>query len=112
MVALLITGALYSTFCAFLVFPHLGVPTLFSRTAIALCGAEFLSAIGWSATHQHCGGMTSGDAVFTNPCPAITTVFAIAVATLTGIFFMASVAYGLLAARRWSAQSHSDPGHG
>jgi hypothetical protein len=93
MVALAIAGTVYSTFCAFLVFPHLGAPRLFTRAAIALCGAELLAAVGWSATHQHCGGMTAGDAVFNQPCPPITTVFAITIALLTGGFFVASAAY-------------------
>jgi hypothetical protein len=107
MIALAITGTVYSTFCAFLVFPHLGAPKLLSRAAISLCGAQLVAAVGWSVTHQHCGGMTSGDAVFNKPCPTITAVFAGAIPILTGVFFVASVAYGLLAVRRWSAQSRS-----
>jgi hypothetical protein len=99
MMAVAITGTVYSTFCAFLLFPHLGAPKLFSRAAIALCGAELVAAAGWTQTHQDCGGMTAGDAVFNQPCPPITSVFAGAVAVLTGAFFAASVAYGLRAAR-------------
>jgi hypothetical protein len=98
-----ITGALYLTFCAFLLFPHLGAPRLFSGAAIGLCGLNVVAAIAWSATHQECGGRWEGDAVFNEPCPAITGVFAGAVAVLTAGFFVASAVYGVRAVRRANA---------
>jgi hypothetical protein len=112
MAEIAITGTLYSTFCAFLVFPHLGAPKLLSRTAFALCAAQFVAAVGWSVSHQHCGGMTSGDAVFHQPCPTITAVLASAVAVLAGLFFVASVGYAVVRVRGWSSEPGSRAGDG
>jgi len=98
-----ITGALYATFCAFLLFPHLGAPGWFSGAAIGLCGLNLVAAIAWTATHRECGGRWEGDAVFNRPCPAITGVFADAVTVITAGFFVASAVYGLRAARRANA---------
>jgi hypothetical protein len=107
MMVIAIAGAVYSTFCAFLLFPHLGAPRLWSRVALALCALELAAAVAWSATHQECGGMIAGDAVFNQPCPAITGMLAGAVTVLTAGFFVVSVAYGLRGSRSPAGPSGS-----
>src|SRR4051794_41332175 len=74
MVELVIAGTIYTTFCAYLLFPHLGAPRIFSNVAIALCASEFVSAIAWGMSRQHCGGVALGGAVHSDPWPPIAGV--------------------------------------
>jgi hypothetical protein len=103
---ILVVGTLYSTFCAFLLFPHLGAPQRLVRGAIALCALQFVCAIGWNVSRQNCGGMRSGDAVFTQPCSPMTTVLAYVSAVLAAGFFIASAAHAARALRRWRHTAH------
>ena len=89
MIEIAITGALYTTFCAFLLFPHLGAPRRFSAAALGLCG------LNDRVERDPSGVRWGGDAVFNQPCPASTGIFAGAVAVLTAGFFVASAVYGV-----------------
>ncbi|MDA0184516.1 hypothetical protein OJ997_29710 [Solirubrobacter phytolaccae] len=100
---ILVAGTLYSTFAAFLLAPHLGAPKWLSRLAIAVCALQLVCAIGWNESRQQCGGMRSGDAVYAEPCSAITGVLAYGSALLAAGVFVASLIYATGAVRRWHA---------
>jgi hypothetical protein len=47
-VELAAAATIWGMFACFLIFPHLGLPSVFHRTAMALLGAELLALMVWS----------------------------------------------------------------
>jgi hypothetical protein len=81
---------LYLSFGAFLFFPTMSAPPVFSRLAIGLCASEFVATIifiiGGSSSEL---ARTAGSAA------------TLQIPVLTGTMFVIAVAYGLHVARRW-----------
>jgi hypothetical protein len=86
---------LYLTFCAFLILPHLGAPSIFCRMLIGLCASEFVAATGWAMTHETC----------VPECPALAGTFESAallqIPVLAGCVFVIAGAYAVFTVRRW-----------
>jgi hypothetical protein len=81
---------LYLSFGAFLFFPTVAAPAVFSRLAIGLCASEFVATIVWII------GGSSSDLARTAGSAAT-----LQIPVLTGAMFVVAVAYGLHVARRW-----------
>jgi hypothetical protein len=94
-VGLTIALTLLLSYGAFLFFPTVNAPPVFSRVAIALCAAEFLAVLVWRA------GM---DCIVPG-CMALSraarTAASIDIPALTALMFVLAAAYGLRAARSW-----------
>jgi hypothetical protein len=94
-VELAVALTLWVSFGAFLFFPTVHAPPIFARTAIALCAAELLACLLWTAGRScivpGCRPMAA----------AARTAASVDVPTLTGLMLVASAAYGLRVARNW-----------
>jgi hypothetical protein len=92
---LTIAITLWVSFGAFLFFPTVRAPRLFSRTAIALCAAEFLACVLW----------TAGRTCIAPGCPAMGatahTAARIDIPFLTALMLLSAALYGLRVARNW-----------
>ena len=86
---------LWISFGAFLFFPTVKAPSLFARTAIALCAAELLACLLWTAgkTCVVPGCSTMG--------AAARTAASVDIPALTALMLVLSAAYGLRAAKTW-----------
>ena len=88
-------ATIWGMFACFLVFPHLGLPAVFHRTAIALLVAELLALMVWSY---------GGEA---GPGPdAARSAAAIDIPLLSLALVVLSVVYGVIYCR------HEDSRHG
>ena len=98
--AVVIAVTVYLTFCAFLLAPHFAAPPIFGRMAIGLCASEFIAAVGWGMTHEHCG-----DTFVQTDCSGLADTFesaaVIQIPVLAGATLVLATAYGLFMARRW-----------
>jgi hypothetical protein len=87
---------LYLSFCAFLIFPKVEAPPIFSKMAITLCAYELVITTWWLATRPAC--RNSG-------CPALVRTLAsmagLEVPALTGVMFVVAIVYGWYVARSW-----------
>jgi hypothetical protein len=87
---------LYFSFCAFLIFPKLEAPALFSKVAITLCAYELVITAWWAAARSSCTP--------TGCPPLVRTLHSMAgreVPALTGLMFVIAIAYGVSVARSW-----------
>ena len=92
---------LYLSFGAFLFFPTVAAPAVFSRLAIGLCASEFVATIvfivgGESSALARTAGSAAG----------------VQIPALTAAMFVVAIAYGLHVVSRWYKPLHADPGHG
>ncbi len=94
-VGLTIALTLLLTFGAFLFFPTVHAPPLFSRVAIGLCAGEFLAVLAWHAGSQ-C--IVPGCMLLSR---AARTAAAVDIPALTALMFILATAYGLRVARSW-----------
>ena len=94
-VELAVAFTLWISFGAFLFFPTVKAPVLFARTAIALCGAELLACLLW----------TAGKTCIAPGCPAMgaaaRTAASVDIPALTALMLVSAAAYGLRVARNW-----------
>jgi hypothetical protein len=94
-VELAVAFTLWISFGAFLFFPTVNAPPLFSRTAIALCAAELCACLIWSA----------GQTCIVPGCPELSsaarTAAGIDIPALTALMLVLAAAYGLRVARTW-----------
>jgi hypothetical protein len=94
-VGLTIALTLLLSFGAFLFFPTVNAPPIFSRVAIALCAAEFVAVIVW---HAGSSCIVAGCGVLSR---AARTAAAIDIPALTALMFLLAAVYGLRVARSW-----------
>jgi hypothetical protein len=94
-VGLTIALTLLLSFGAFLFFPTVNAPPIFSRVAIGLCTAEFLAVIVWRAG-QDC--IVPGCLTLSR---GARTAASVDIPALTVLMFVLATAYGLRAARSW-----------
>ena len=92
---LTIAITLLLTFGAFLFFPTVNAPPVFARVAIALCAAEFVSAIVWAAGSR-C--IVSGCMTLSR---AARTAASLDIPALTALMFILATAYGVRVMRSW-----------
>ena len=94
-VELAVAFTLWISFGAFLFFPTVNAPQVFTRTAISLCVAEFVACVLW----------TAGKSCIVPGCPAMgraaRTAATVDIPALTALMLILSAAYGLRAARTW-----------
>jgi hypothetical protein len=83
------------SFSAFLLFPIVNAPPVFSRVAIALCAAEFCAVIVWVA----------GRRCIVAGCPeaaqAARSAAAVDIPALTALMLVLAAVYGVRVARTW-----------
>jgi len=89
-VEIAIAFTLYLSFGAFLFFPTMAAPAVFSRLAAGLCASELVASLVWFV------GGPSSDLGQTAASAA-----SVQIPVLTGAMFVIAVAYGLHVARRW-----------
>jgi hypothetical protein len=86
---------LWVSFGAFLFFPTVHAPPIFARTAIALCAAEFVACVLW----------TAGRTCIVPGCRPMgataRTAASVDIPALTGLMLALAAVYGLRAARSW-----------
>jgi hypothetical protein len=94
-VELTIALTLWLSFGAFLFFPTVHAPALFTRTAITLCAAELVACLLW----------TAGSSCIVPGCPAMSvaarTAARVDIPALTALMFVLAATYGLRIARNW-----------
>jgi hypothetical protein len=94
-VELAVALTVWVSFGAFLFFPTVHAPPFFARTAIALCAAELLACLLW----------TAGRSCIVPGCPALAAVARTAakldIPGLTGLMLLLAAVYGLRVARNW-----------
>jgi hypothetical protein len=93
-VAIVLT--VWFTFAAFLFLGVIDAPALFGRTAICLCGSEFVAALAWSAFRDGCTGQFCGAVARTAGSAA-----GIDIPALTGVTFALALVYWVRFARTW-----------
>lgn len=86
---------LWISFGAFLFFPTVGAPAVFSRTAIGLCASEFVTvaaaSFGRDCTAPGCASLA--DVAY--------SAASLQVPALTGLMLVAAAIYGVRVARTW-----------
>jgi hypothetical protein len=94
-VELAVAFTLWISFGAFLFFPTVKAPVLFERTAIALCAAELLACVLW----------TAGKTCIVPGCAPMgataRTAASVDIPALTALMLMLAAAYGLRIAKNW-----------
>jgi hypothetical protein len=94
-VELSVAATIWISFGAFLFFPTVNAPALFARTAVALCGAELLACVLW----------TAGKTCIAPGCPAMgavaRTAASVDIPALTALMLVLAAAYGLRVAKTW-----------
>ena len=92
---LTIALTLWVSFGAFLFFPTVHAPPLFTRTAIGLCASELVACLLW----------TAGRTCIVPGCPAMSaaahTAARIDIPALTVLMLVGGAVYGLRIARSW-----------
>ena len=94
-------ATIWGMFACFMLFPHLGLPAVFHRTAMALLVAELLALMMWSYGRPGAPGAEAGR-----------SVAAIDVPLLSLALVVLSVVYGVIYFRRHEDSRHGFPRQG
>jgi len=92
-VELVIAVTLWLSFSAFLIFPTLNAPAVFSRTAIGLCASELVTVVLWSALPRCIAPGCDGAAEIAGSAAGVQ------IPALTGLLLLAALAYAVRTCR-------------
>jgi len=94
-VELVVALTLWISFGAFLFFPTVGAPPVFSRSAIGLCASEFVTvavaSFGRDCTAPGCASLAD----------VAQSAASLQIPVLTALTLLAAAVYGLRVARTW-----------